>query len=145
VKGNVQVQWAQQAGFRKMAAEAGEKGRVSKKGLLVRLADGRLTATTRGLARDVEICPEMILSIHDSFAAQGKATLVVEESVTSKQKLTSHVLLSKADPVQLAGLLDCLRRARRPSSGEGPALVEEEGRRVDSGSAGGATEVPVIA
>lgn len=105
--GHVQVQCATARGAKTMAAE---KGQISRKGLQVKVHEGRIMATTRGLARDVEVSHATIQHIHDSYAQEGKATFEVVDDLGNGQQITSWVLLSKARPGHLAYLLEQLRR-----------------------------------
>merc|ERR1712216_422841 len=103
--GVVQVQWLQAGGTRRMAAE---KGHISRKGLDIMLRKGKVVAVTRGLARDVELSPVSVVRIHDAYASEGRATFEVEEDLDG-QRISGHVLLSKARPDHLLRLLQHLR------------------------------------
>lgn len=106
LSGHVQVQWYTKSRARQMTAE---KGAVSRKGLQLRLVDGRLVASTRGLARDIELSAATVTEIHSKYASEGKATLVVEEDLGGDSKNASYVLLSKMDPGRLLHFLEHLR------------------------------------
>mmetsp|Transcript_30752 Transcript_30752/g.65441 ORF Transcript_30752/g.65441 Transcript_30752/m.65441 type:complete len:229 (-) Transcript_30752:56-742(-) len=108
LKGEVRVQWDYKKGSHQVAAANG-KGTVSKKGVALSLTEGRLTAATRGLARDVELRRGTVTRILDSFLNEGKATFTVEDYLGGDEKSTSHVMLSKMDPCHLRALVELLR------------------------------------
>lgn len=106
--GQVQVQWLKAEGGKK-GTMAAEKGSVSRKGLQLKLCEGRVVAVTRGFARDVELSSSTVVCVHEKFASEGKATFEVEEDLDG-QPISCHVLLSKSRPEHLARLMLNLRK-----------------------------------